>query len=181
MPGREPNRPSLAPWAPEHPREPSTWDFRIPRRDLRLCPAPRRPVIVGEQGPACRAETLGKQQTDIEKESPLRRKTLDMILTAGGAVLIVVLLAAGGLGLWGYSFANSNVHDQLAQQQITFPPAAAFAHRQGGHRDHAQHDPVGVAVRRDSRSSPVSRPRSTPTTSSPCTSRRSAGARPTPS
>jgi hypothetical protein len=30
--------------------------------------------------------------------------------------------------MWGYSFANSNVHNQLAQQQITFPPAAAFAH-----------------------------------------------------
>ncbi|HUY21558.1 MAG TPA: hypothetical protein VMV22_04380 [Acidimicrobiales bacterium] len=52
----------------------------------------------------------------------MRRKTFDMILTAGGAVLVVVLLAAGGLGLWGYSYANSNVHDQLAQQQITFPP-----------------------------------------------------------
>ena len=52
----------------------------------------------------------------------MRRKTFDMILTAGGAVLVVVLLAAGSLGLWGYSYANSNVHDQLAQQQIYFPP-----------------------------------------------------------
>jgi hypothetical protein len=58
----------------------------------------------------------------------MRRKTFDMILSAGGAVLVVVLLVAGGLGLWGYNFANSNVHDQLAQQAITFPPAAAFAH-----------------------------------------------------
>ena len=62
----------------------------------------------------------------------MRRKTFDMILTAGGAVLVVVLLAAGGLGLWGHSFANSNVHNQLAQQQITFPPAAAFAHAKVG-------------------------------------------------
>jgi len=62
----------------------------------------------------------------------MRRKTFDMILTAGGAVLVVVLLAAGGLGLWGYNFANSNVHDQLAQQQITFPPASAFAHAKVG-------------------------------------------------
>ncbi|HVC71828.1 MAG TPA: hypothetical protein VNC61_16350 [Acidimicrobiales bacterium] len=62
----------------------------------------------------------------------MKRKTFDMILTAGGAVLVVVLLAAGGLGLWGSSFANSNVHDQLAQQQITFPPAAAFAHAKAG-------------------------------------------------
>jgi hypothetical protein len=62
----------------------------------------------------------------------MRRKTLDMIMTAGGAVLIVVLLAAGSLGLWGYSFTNSNVHDQLAQQAISFPPAAAFAHAKAG-------------------------------------------------
>ena len=62
----------------------------------------------------------------------MRRKTFDVILSAGGAVLVVVLLVAGGLGLWGYNFANSNVHDQLAQQQITFPPAAAFAHAKAG-------------------------------------------------
>ena len=52
----------------------------------------------------------------------MRRKTFDMILTAGGAVLTIVLIAAGALGLWGYNYANSNVHDQLAMQQITFPP-----------------------------------------------------------
>src|SRR5579863_3709783 len=57
----------------------------------------------------------------------MRRKTFDMILTAGGAVLVVVLLAAGGLGMWGYNYANSNVRDQLAQQQISFPPAGSAA------------------------------------------------------
>ncbi len=62
----------------------------------------------------------------------MRRKTFDMILSVGGAVLVVVLLVAGGLGLWGYNFANSNVHSQLAQQEITFPPAAAFAHAKAG-------------------------------------------------
>ena len=62
----------------------------------------------------------------------MRRKTLDMILTAGGAVLVVVLVAAGALGLWGHSYAESNVHNQLAEQQITFPPAAAFAHPKAG-------------------------------------------------
>ncbi len=62
----------------------------------------------------------------------MRRKTFDMLLSAGGAVLVAVLLAAGALGLWGHSFANSNVHNQLSQQQITFPPAAAFAHAKVG-------------------------------------------------
>jgi len=58
----------------------------------------------------------------------LRRKTFDLILTVGGAALTVVLLAAGALGLWGYHYASSNVHDQLAMQQVTFPAAtdAAF-------------------------------------------------------
>ncbi len=31
----------------------------------------------------------------------------------------------------GYSFANNYVHTQLAEQQITFPAAAAFAHPDG--------------------------------------------------
>ena len=51
----------------------------------------------------------------------MRRKTFDMLATAGGAVLTIVLIAAGSLGLWAHSYANSNVHDQLAMQQITFP------------------------------------------------------------
>jgi hypothetical protein len=62
----------------------------------------------------------------------MKRKTFDMVMSAGGGVLVVVLLAAGALGLWGYSFANSNVHNQLAEQQITFPSAAAFAHAKAG-------------------------------------------------
>ncbi len=41
---------------------------------------------------------------------------------------MVVLVVAGALLLVGYNFANNNVHNQLAEQQITFPAAAAFAH-----------------------------------------------------
>ena len=52
----------------------------------------------------------------------MRRKTFDAILTAVGAGLTVFLIVVGALGLWAYSFANSNVHNQLAEQQITFPP-----------------------------------------------------------
>ncbi len=62
----------------------------------------------------------------------MRRKTLDLLATLGGLVLMTVLLAAGSLGLWGYYYANNNVHDQLAAQQVYFPPAAAFAHPQAG-------------------------------------------------
>lgn len=51
----------------------------------------------------------------------MRRRAFDTIFTAGGLVLAVVLLVAGGLLLWGAHFASSNVHDQLAEQQIFFP------------------------------------------------------------
>jgi len=62
----------------------------------------------------------------------MKRKTFDGILTIVGAGLTVFFIVAGSLGLWAYSFANSNVHNQLAQQQITFPPASAFAHPKAG-------------------------------------------------
>ena len=62
----------------------------------------------------------------------MRRKTFDLILTAGGVVLVLVLVAAGALGLWGHSYAETNVHNQLAEQRITFPPASAFAHPKVG-------------------------------------------------
>lgn len=62
----------------------------------------------------------------------MRRKVFDVLVSATGALIVVVLLVAGGLLMWGYSFANSNVHNQLSQQQITFPPKAAFAHPKAG-------------------------------------------------
>ncbi len=58
----------------------------------------------------------------------MQRKTFDVLASAVGVLVVVALLVAGGLLMWGYSFANSNVHNQLAEQQIVFPPAAAFAH-----------------------------------------------------
>ena len=62
----------------------------------------------------------------------MKRRTFDAILTLVGLGITIFLLVAGGLGLWAYNFANSNVHNQLAQQQITFPPAAAFQHAKAG-------------------------------------------------
>ncbi|MGC9960846.1 MAG: hypothetical protein ABSE47_02955 [Acidimicrobiales bacterium] len=62
----------------------------------------------------------------------MQRKVFDILASAGGAVLVAVLLVAGGLLMWGYSFANSNVHTQLAEQQIVFPPLAAFASAKPG-------------------------------------------------
>jgi hypothetical protein len=57
----------------------------------------------------------------------MRRKTFDALLSTGGLVVAAVLIVAGALGLWAHSFANSNVHDQLAQQKVFFPNAAGIA------------------------------------------------------
>jgi len=62
----------------------------------------------------------------------MRRKVFDVLASAVGAVIVVVLLVAGSLLLWGNNFATTNVHNQLAQQQIFFPPASAFAHAKAG-------------------------------------------------
>ncbi len=56
----------------------------------------------------------------------MSRKVFDKLTSAGGLVAVVVLLAGGGLLTWGHSFANSNVHNQLAMQQIYFPPQSVW-------------------------------------------------------
>jgi hypothetical protein len=62
----------------------------------------------------------------------MRRRVFDRLASVGGLVLVVVLLVAGGLLVWGYRFTHSNVHHQLSEQQIFFPPKAAFAHAKAG-------------------------------------------------
>ena len=62
----------------------------------------------------------------------MRRKVFDVLVSAGWAVIVVVLLVAGGLAVWGHSVASSNVRNQLAQQQIFFPSRAAFAQAKPG-------------------------------------------------
>ena len=57
----------------------------------------------------------------------MRRRTFDFLLSSTGAVLTVVLIAAGALLFWGYSFANGNVHDQLAAQKIFMPAKGSEA------------------------------------------------------
>ena len=62
----------------------------------------------------------------------MRRTTFDKILGWAGAGLGVLLLAAGGLLLWGSAYIHNTVQGQLAAQNITFPAAAAFAHPKAG-------------------------------------------------
>ena len=62
----------------------------------------------------------------------MRRKVFDLLVSGMGLAVVVLLVVAGGLLLWGSSFANTNVHNQLAEQQIYFPPQAAFAQAKPG-------------------------------------------------
>ncbi|MBL7493749.1 hypothetical protein I6A60_35120 [Frankia sp. AgB1.9] len=57
----------------------------------------------------------------------MRRRTFDFLLSTGGLVVAVVLFIAGGLLLWGHSFANDNVRNQLAAEQIYFPAKGSKA------------------------------------------------------
>lgn len=51
----------------------------------------------------------------------MRRRTFDLLVSAGGLVLAIVLAVAGGLLLWGHTFATNQVTTQLSAQKIVFP------------------------------------------------------------
>jgi hypothetical protein len=51
----------------------------------------------------------------------MRRRTFDALVSWAGLLLVAVLVVAGALLTWGHSFANGQVHDQLAAQKIVFP------------------------------------------------------------
>ena len=59
------------------------------------------------------------------------RRNSHLAVIAGFA-LAAILFVAGGLLLWGSTYTHNMVHNQLAAQQIYFPPQAAFAHAQAG-------------------------------------------------
>jgi len=62
----------------------------------------------------------------------MRRNSSHTLIAGASAALAAVLLIAGGLLLWGSAYVHNTVQGQLAAQQITFPPAAAFAHPKAG-------------------------------------------------
>lgn len=53
------------------------------------------------------------------------RKTLDQVFVLIGSFLIVTFLGIGVVAWYGYTFANSQVHDELASQKIYFPAAGS--------------------------------------------------------
>src|SRR3984957_13750086 len=62
----------------------------------------------------------------------MMRRNSHSLLAAVSAALAAVRLIAGGLLLWGSAYVHNTVQGQLAAQQITFPPQAAFAHAKAG-------------------------------------------------
>jgi hypothetical protein len=70
--------------------------------------------------------TSGTRSTSPEPTVALKRRTIDTVFVGVGAVLVVVLVVAGGLLTWGANFSKDYVNDELSSQNITFPPAAAL-------------------------------------------------------
>jgi hypothetical protein len=62
----------------------------------------------------------------------MRRNRFDKVLGTAGIILGVILLAMGGLLLWGSTYIHNQVTSQLAAQKVYFPSAAAFAHPKVG-------------------------------------------------
>ena len=57
----------------------------------------------------------------------MNRKFIDRVASSTGLLLAAVLLIAGGLLTWGYSFTNDQIKSQLAEQNVTFPAAGSGA------------------------------------------------------
>jgi len=57
----------------------------------------------------------------------MNRRVIDYLVSSAGLIVAIVLLAVGGLALWGHNFINTQVHDQLAAQKIFFPPKGSPA------------------------------------------------------
>jgi hypothetical protein len=62
----------------------------------------------------------------------MRRNTSNKRLGVAGFALGVILLAVGGLLLWGSAYIHNTVTSQLSAQKVYFPPAPAFAHPKVG-------------------------------------------------
>ncbi len=60
------------------------------------------------------------------------RRYSSRITAIAGFAAAAILLVAGGLLLWGSTYVHNTVQGQLAEQQIYFPPASAFAHAKAG-------------------------------------------------
>lgn len=64
----------------------------------------------------------GIAPTDPDAPITITRRRVDRLLVSVGSVVAAVLLVAGILLTWGARFADDYVRDELAAQNISFPP-----------------------------------------------------------
>ncbi len=57
----------------------------------------------------------------------MNRRVIDYLVSSAGLIVAIVLLAVGGLMIWGQVFVNHQVRDQLTSQKIFFPPKGSPA------------------------------------------------------
>jgi hypothetical protein len=55
----------------------------------------------------------------------MQRSTLDKLISSTGLLVGIVLLAAAGGLSYAHNFVHTEVHNQLAEQKITFPAAGS--------------------------------------------------------
>lgn len=70
-----------------------------------------------------RMNVMPEPATPVDVPIPVTRRRIDHLLIGAGVVLAMVLVVAGGLLSWGNDFAEDYVGDELAAQNIAFPPA----------------------------------------------------------
>ena len=73
-----------------------------------------------------RSSTTTTPKTPVDKPIPVTRRRIDHLLIGAGVVAAIVLAIAGGLLTWGSNFAEDYVGDELAAQNISFPPTEAL-------------------------------------------------------
>ena len=74
------------------------------------------------------------------------RRNSHFTLAIAGFAAAVLLAVAGGLLLWGSAYVHNTVRTSFPRSRSTSRRRGVRA-PEGGHRDHPEHDPVGVAVR----------------------------------
>jgi hypothetical protein len=57
----------------------------------------------------------------------MKRRTFDVLVSATGILLALVLVVAGSLLTWANHFVGDEVHSQLSAQKIFFPPKGSPA------------------------------------------------------
>jgi hypothetical protein len=71
------------------------------------------------------AARFGKS-SDKAVATRMDRSLIDKLVSWTGVVMAIVLIALGAAAIFGGSFAQSNVRDRLAPENISFPPLAGM-------------------------------------------------------